>query len=169
MPDIFEIDVAGSDIFSRNYSIGVVYNNSKRYGYRFTSSIQQSIVYNNQNNVYCIDNSKSLKPRVYAAVLLLILKRIAKKEKISKDYKFLICDDFYGHFNQVCDLLVRHLQSDFPGLNKEKHLSKCKHHKKSLIQQTVTEIYAGNFEGKTMHNFELNDIEEFLSKCRIRK
>ena len=168
MPDIFEIDVAGSDVFERDFSVAIVYNNHKRYGFKFQKHLQDSIIYNHHRGKYCIDNPKSLKPRVYSAIVILVLKEIAKKEKINKDYKFLICDDLYGHFNQVCDLLIQNLKKEFPGLDKKKHMSKCRHSKDSLIQKTAYNLYKGNFDGITTLNFSLNQIESILSKCRIR-
>jgi len=43
MPDVFEIDVSGSDVFDRNFSVAVVYNNTKRFGFYFHKNLQESI------------------------------------------------------------------------------------------------------------------------------
>lgn len=168
MPDIFEIDVSGNDVFDRDFSIAIVYNNKKRYGFRFPKYLQDQIIYNNRNNKYCIDNPKSLKPRVYSAIVILLLKRIAQKEKINEDYKFLICEDLYGHFNQIGDILIENLKKEFPKLNKRDHISKCRHSRDSLIQKTAHNLYRGIFDEISIFDLSLDKIEDILSKCRTR-
>ncbi|MBU0628568.1 MAG: hypothetical protein KKC75_05230 [Nanoarchaeota archaeon] len=168
MPDIFEVDASGNDIFDRGFSIAIVYNNKKRYGFRFPKHLQDQIIYNNRNNKYCIDNPKSLKPRVYSAIVILLLKRIALSERITHNYKFLICEDLYGHFNQISDILIENLKKEFPTLNKRDHISKCRHSKDSLIQKTAHNLYKGIIDGISAYNFDLSEIEEILSKCKVR-
>lgn len=168
MASTFEIDVSGSDVFDRDFSIALIYNNYEKYGFKFKKHLQDTLIHNYKQGEYCINNKKSLKPRVYSSILILLLKSVAREQKLDKEYKFYICDDLYGHFNQICDLLVTHLQKEFPKLSKKKHISKCKHPEDSLIQKTAYDIYKGRLEGITIHDFKLEEIANILSKCKIK-
>ncbi|MFT4343351.1 MAG: hypothetical protein ACMXYE_01240 [Candidatus Woesearchaeota archaeon] len=100
--DNYKIDVTGDDILSKNAGIVIVYNNKFVYGFKFNSHLQNTIRNNFQKNLYCFSNKKILKPRIYCAVVTLILKKIQIDHYTDPtSFQLNICNDFDGHSNDI--------------------------------------------------------------------
>jgi len=102
---IFDIDVSGDNLLSKDYTICIANSDSLIKGYKFSSNIVNIInskygqgIYNKYNKS---DKGKAnLKVRIYCVVLYYLFLDIKDKIK-DKEIVLNICKDFDGKENQI--------------------------------------------------------------------
>lgn len=169
--DSYKIDVTGDDILSKNAGVIVTYNNKRVYAFKFSCDVQKNIRENYQQGNYCLNSKKILKPRVYCAVLAIILRRIAQENYTEqKNYQLNICKDFDGHEVNIISILKEHTNqlNIFEELDANNY-SFCRHPKKSLIQQSAQKIYHSNWEEISRVNIEEKELHYLIAKPKCRK
>lgn len=170
--DTYKIDVTGDDILSKNAGVIVVYNNEHVYAYKLSSDLQAKIRLNFSKRSYCFDNTKLLKPRVYCAILVLILRQIAKENNTeTAKFHLSICKDFDGHENNIVSILEQCLVKDFllfECLTADNYTF-VKHPKQSLVQKSAVNVYRGIWDGINKLSFNKTEIHNLISKPKCRK
>jgi len=169
--DIYNIDVTGDDLFAKNFGIIVVYNNSHVYAFKFASDLQKRIRGLFNNYEFGFENKHILKPRIYCAILTLILKHIGITNKTNKnDFLLNMCNDFDGHNNDIVALLKENLSSENVFLKFDSNnYYFVRHHKKSLIQESAQKVYRGNWKNITKINLNEKEIFNLIAKPKFKK
>lgn len=169
--DTYNIDVTGDDLFAKNSGIIVVYNNSKVYAYKFSSDIQKHIRDLFNKNQFGFTNKHILKPRIYCAVLTLILKYISAYNRTNKkDYILNMCNDFDGHGNDIIAILKENLiiEKIFLQLTSDNYLF-VRHPKKSLIQVSAENVYRGIWDNITKIIINEKELFNLIAKPKSKK
>ena len=102
----FEVDVSGSDILSRNYTIVLAENklNGLIIGFKFNSKIQQTLLSRFGANQYDYNKSKKgmayFRIRLYCIVIYQLFKILKQKYSINNFYVDF-CRDFQGNENNI--------------------------------------------------------------------
>ena len=93
---IFDIDVSGEDIFSKDYTICVANNDGIISGFKFDPKLIGDLNSKYGQGLYKYKKSKKgnalFKVRLYTIVIFKIIESLDAQ----KDYSFNICRDFYG-------------------------------------------------------------------------
>lgn len=169
--DIYNIDVTGDDLFAKNSGIIVVYNNTKVYAFKFSSNLQKNIRGLFNNFEFGFNNKKILKPRIYCAILTLILREIVFKNKSNRiDYLLNMCNDFDGHNNDIIAILKENFitYNLFTKFDSNNYYF-VRHHKKSLIQESSEKVYRGIWDGINKVNLNEKDIFNLIAKPKFKK
>ncbi|MFW6047038.1 MAG: hypothetical protein ACOCP4_04575 [Candidatus Woesearchaeota archaeon] len=172
--DTFKIDVTGDDLFSKNAGVIIEYSNSGEpfvYAFKFSSDLQSKIRDNFNAKLYCLDNKKILKPRIYCAILVLIFEQILREHAVNTEkYIMNFCRDFDGHEQNIINILNQHFSNKilFEALTADKYYF-VKHPKKSLIQRSAEHVYRGEWEGIIKVVLNPNDIHNLIAKPKCRK
>ena len=99
----FDVDVCGSNIPDKDYSI-VVANDEHIAGFKFDKKLSDSLKSRLGKGWYRYSSTpaqkKSFKIRVYCIVIIHLLKALKKKTR-SKSFFLNICRDFAGHENDI--------------------------------------------------------------------
>jgi len=109
-----EIDVSGSDIFDKNYTILVAEpSNSTMLGYKFSSRIQKIIRSKHGQGQYRYSTSKKgksdLKVRLYCVSIYFIFKELKRRHNLKKVF-LRICRDFSGNEADIKEQLKQLLK-----------------------------------------------------------
>lgn len=98
---IFEIDVSGKDLLSKNYTICIANKDSLIRGFKFDNELVNSICSRYGQNLYKYSKSKKgksgLKVRIYCIVLYYLIKSLNLKGEISLN----LCRDFTGRDDDI--------------------------------------------------------------------
>ncbi|MDD5148519.1 MAG: hypothetical protein PHH08_03585 [Candidatus ainarchaeum sp.] len=111
----FEIDVSGSDIFEKDFTIVVAEENNSNVilAYKFTEQISRVILSRHGQNLYRYPPSKNgkanLKVRLYCVAIHYIFKELKKRLKLT-DACLLVCRDFSGHEPDIQQSLAHLLE-----------------------------------------------------------
>ena len=162
----FEIDVSGSDIFIKNYSICIAGNGKTESiikGFKFKKDVIEKITENWVKGEYKYDITDKqkgfFKVRLYCIILHYLFKSINVSEKLS----LTICRDFHGHKNDI-NMNLKYL------LEKELKLTLGKPQHQKLAKTSNAHRYANLMYNDTSNklgiyvNISLKDIEKYLIK-----
>lgn len=167
----FEIDVSGSDLFEKDYTIVVAERNtsSKKpmiFGYKFDEEIIKILKAKYGQELYRYKLSKSqrslFKIRIYCVVIYYILKHIYKiNKKLEKNIQLTICKDFDGRENDIksnLNFLLRKklsldIETTFTRLPKESNADKYAYLMRKDKKNLMKKYYVG---------IKLEDFEKFL-------
>ena len=109
----FDIDVAGEDIFSKNYTIVIADKNNVIRGYKFDEKVIKILKARHGEGKYRYGNSKQqrtyLRIRVYCIIIYYLFKDIIHKIE-KKDLILNICRDFQGHEKDITSSLLSFLR-----------------------------------------------------------
>lgn len=168
--DNYKVDVTGHDLLKSNSAIIVVYNNKYIYAYQLNEKIRCKILEFFRTKKYGFNNHKILKPKVYAAILSLIIKQILiEQNAYTDDYHFDLCNDLDGHSQDI----IQYLKNNFTNLNLlndfncNKYLF-VRHPKKSLVQQSGLNIKNGNWDEIIKIKFEENLLHNLIAKNNFK-
>ena len=163
----FEIDVSGSDLLSKNYTIVVAEkrNDSLLMGYKFDEKIIKVISSKWGKGEYKYSKSKkgkaNLKIRLYCIAIFYIFKALTKKIK-SKKIHLDVCRDFQGREGDIKHSL-NHLLSEL-GFTPEINFL-------TLGKDSIADRYAFLLRKDSKNKFseylvklKLKDFEYFLKK-----
>ncbi len=162
----FDIDVSGTEIFSKNYTIVIANKDSLIKGFKINEETIQILKARYGEGKYRYKKSKKQKSlfavRVYCVVIYYLFKNIQKKVE-NKDLVLNICRDFSGKENDIKIILTTLLEEDLKlksltiyfctlpkGSNADKYAFLMRQDRKNLL--------------KTYVPITVKEIEEFLKK-----
>ena len=109
---IFEIDVSGEDIFTKDYTIVIADKNNFIRGFKFNGELIQDLVLNYSGNKYRYKESKHgkvlLKIRVYCIIIYYLFENLGIR---NKEITLEICRDFHGHEREITSQLKFFLEN----------------------------------------------------------
>jgi hypothetical protein len=162
----FDIDVSGTEIFSKNYTIVIADKNSLIKGFKFNEEIIQVLKARYGEGKYRYTKSKKHKSlfavRVYCIIIYYLFKNIQEKLE-NKDLVLNICRDFSGKENDIKIMLTTFLKENLnlksitfyfstlpKGSNADKYAFIMRQDRKNLL--------------KTYVRITVKEIEQFLKK-----
>jgi len=162
----FEIDVSGSDIFEKDYTICIANKENDSHiikGFKFDVELIQKLVMNWKNGEYRYSTTNKqkgfFKVRLYCIVVYYLFKSIKIIDKLS----LTICRDFHGHKNDI-DMNLKHLIQKGFGieLGKPQHqrlpnYSKAHRYANLMHKDTAKQL-------KSYIDISIQDIEKYLKK-----
>lgn len=163
---LIQIDKAGDDILTKNYSISIVLNKEKVYGFKLNQFIQDRLLYEFKTGSLKIKSRLRFKLRFHTSVIILILKAIFKENANLGDIKIEICNDHDKHFHEIKDMIFRNLNRNMPDLKRE-NIVLQKFHKESLVNQSAHDIFKNNKERIKNYNFynlKLENLRRLIIK-----
>lgn len=163
---LFEIDVSGSDIFEKDYTILVAEENNKglMLGHKFSNKIIKVIGARHGQGIYRYARSKkgktNLKIRIYCVAIYYIFKELKRRARLKK-VSLKICRDFPGKEAQIMQNLKQLLGK---GLKLELEMEFLK-----LPKDSIADSYAYLLRKDKQNKFtqyllpiELDEFEVFL-------
>lgn len=169
--DLYKIDVTGDDIFNKGYGIIVLYNNKQVYGYKFSSEMQSEIRNNFKGGCYGFSNSKIIKPRVYCAVLSLILKQVSEENQThDEEFDLHLCNDFDGHQHDIIQFLkdITKNMLIFKDISTDNYHF-TKHPKKSKIQKFSLQLSKGDWTEINKVKIDERELHKLIAKKKAKK
>ena len=107
---LFQVDKAGDDPLTKNYSISIVLNKEKAFGYRVPQKIQDNLINGFKKGDLGIKTKLRFKLRFHTSIIILIIKDIVSKFKDSERYQIELCNDYDGHLHEIKEMLFNHLK-----------------------------------------------------------
>jgi len=161
---IFEIDVSGEDLLSKNYVICIADKNSLIKGFKFDEEIIRVLSSKYGQGLYRYKKSKkdkaNFKVRLYSIVIYYLFKSINPKRDIS----LTICRDFEGKENDIRENLRFFLDKKLNiRLNSNIHFGKLD---KNSNADKYAYLMRKDVKNKmnTYVKIELKDFEKWLKK-----
>lgn len=166
----FEIDVSGSDLFKKDYSIVVAQRNGGPknpyiFGYKFTEKTLKILKSRHGQGLYRYGFSQTqrslFKIRLYSIVIYYIVKHIQKKNSkiFDSGIYFTLCRDFEGRENDIrsnlryllrdtLKLEIRkiHFQRLDKGSNADRYAYLMRKDKKNIMKDIYVHISPEDFE-----------------------
>ncbi len=164
--DLFQADKAGDDTLTKDYSIAVVLNKEKVYGYRVLQKTQDTLINEFKRGLLGVDKRLRFKLRFHTSIIILILKQISIKNNKSNQCQIEICNDYDSHFHEIKDMILKNLKRDIPNLKKEGIVMQ-KFPKDSLVNKAAHNLYKKNNEelkDYNLCNLGINDLRELIKK-----
>ncbi len=170
---LFEIDVSGSDIFEKDYTIMVAEKNAKiLLGHKITEKTRKTIRAKQGQGHYRYSQSKkgkaSLKVRVYCTIIYFIFRELKRKHNI-ENISMEICHDFPGRETEIREMLKQLL-----GKNKTAKSLNLKIERISFVElpaDSPADNYAFLLKRDKLNKLKnlecrikTEEIEEFLKK-----
>ncbi|MFH1234453.1 MAG: hypothetical protein V1493_02470, partial [Candidatus Diapherotrites archaeon] len=168
----FEIDVSGSDLFAKDYTVVVAEtgNDKNMLAHKFADRSKEIIRSRHGQNLYRYPNSKKgttdLKIRLYCVAIYFLFKELQKRFKF-REATIDICRDFPGNEADIRQSL-KHLLGAKLGLSVAMHFTK-------LPKESIADKYAFlirhdsyNKLGKYCLEIKTEQFEEFLKPKKAR-
>lgn len=161
---VFDIDVSGEDILSKNYTICISDNNSLIKGFKVSEGFVERIRRDFDNGLFRYNNSKKGKSDLKVRIYCIIIYYLFKSLKIYGDISLNICRDFQGREDDIKKSLTYFLENKLElKLNERIYFSKLDRN-----SNAHNYAYLMRFDNKNlMKNYvsiNTEDIEIWLKK-----
>ena len=163
---LFEIDKAGDDTLTKNYSVAIVFNREKVYGFRVPKKIQEDLKNKFDKGELNIQGRFRFILRFHISIIILLIKEIIKENKGLERYKIEICNDYDRHFHEIKDMVFKNLNQEMKNLKKE-DITSARFEKSSLVNQAAHKFFKR--EEKESKNYKfcnltLEDLIKLIKK-----
>jgi len=161
---IFDIDISGSDLLSKDYTICIANSDDMIKGFKFNEEIISTICARYGQELYRYSRSNKGKSLLKVRIYCIIIYYLFRDLKITGDLSLNICRDFLGNENTIKESLKYFLGKKL-GLKLEGGIYFCR-----LSQDSNAHKYAflmrhdNKTKMKTYVNISLEEIEKWLKK-----
>jgi len=154
----FEIDVSGSDLLNKDYTICIVDNKKIIKGFKFDNNLINILCSKYGQGFYKYKKSKkgksTFKVRLYSIVIYLLFKSL----KLKKELDLTICRDFTGRENDIKENLKFFLEKKLKLKINNIHFTKLdknsQAHKYSYLMRHDTKNKMQTYIKLNINNFE---------------
>ncbi len=168
--DLFQIDKAGDDPLTKDYTISVVLNKERVFVYKIPQNVQDVLINEFKKERLGLSNSKhgrlTFKLRIHCTIIILIIKEILKKNNLTDRHHIELCNDYDGHIHEIKDMLFKNLKRDMINLNKE-DIVRQKFDKNSLVNMSAYYFYTNNLDQIKDYyicKFKIEDLRDIIKK-----
>ncbi|MBU3924128.1 MAG: hypothetical protein KJ592_04375 [Nanoarchaeota archaeon] len=103
---IFEVDVSGEDLLSKNYVICIADKNDTIRGFKFSNKLVQDLSSRYGQGFYRYSKSKKGKSNFKVRLYCVIIYHLFKDIKIDEELQLKICNDFDGRSSYIRESLL---------------------------------------------------------------
>jgi len=160
----FEIDVSGSDLLSKNYTICIANKDSIIRGFKFSNQLVSDLSSKYGQGLYRYNKSQkgksNFKVRLYCIIIYYLFKSLNLKEEVSLN----ICRDFLGRENDIKKNLIFFLEEKI-GLRIDGRFYFVKLDENSTAHRySFLMRHDNKSQMKTYVEINLEDIERWLDQ-----
>lgn len=163
---LFEIDKAGDDTLTKNYSVVSILNRERIYGFRIPQKMQKILKNEFDRGILGIEKRFRFVLRFHIAIIILLIRETIKENKELSKYKIEICNDYDGHFHEIKDMVFKNLRKDVFELKKE-DIVPVRFERESLVNKAAHKFYKkeeNKLENCKICDLKLEDLRKLIEK-----